>query len=165
MDDKTTRLFREKMRDVQRELGWSQRNDIQCCGVTMAQCHALLEIGTREEISIVELAGMLGVDTSTLSRTVDNMVKGGLVNRLVNPQDRRYVSLLLTERGKAAFHTIETSFNIYLARVFSFIPTEKHGQIVDSLTTLAEALQRCGKTYECCTGDMIDEEGSSQNVR
>ncbi len=94
VDTETIRLFREKVRQVQRELGWSQKNDIQCCGVTMAQCHALLEIGSRDEISIVELAGLLGVDTSTLSRTVDNMVKGGLVDRLLNPQDRRYVSLV-----------------------------------------------------------------------
>jgi DNA-binding MarR family transcriptional regulator len=144
MDTETIRLFREKMRQVQRELGWSQRNDIQCCGVTMAQCHALLEIGGRAEISIVELAGILGVDTSTLSRTVENMVKGGLVNRLLNSQDRRYVSLSLTAQGKAAFRTIESSFNTYLAKVFAFIPVEKHGQIIESLVGLAEAFKRCG---------------------
>ena len=113
MDTDTMRLFREKVRHMQRELGWSQKNDVQCCGVTMAQCHALLEIGSRDEISIVELAGILGVDTSTLSRTVDNMVKGGLVDRLLNPQDRRYVSLSLTERGKAAHRTIDVSFNAF----------------------------------------------------
>ena len=143
-------LFREKVRHMERELGWSQKADVQCCGVTMAQCHALLEIGCRDEVSIVELAGALGVDTSTLSRTIDAMVRSALVNRFLNPQDRRYVSLTLTEQGRAVFHTIETSFNAYVARVFEFIPEEKHAQVMESLILLTSALEQCGRTYPCC---------------
>jgi len=143
-------LFREKVQRMERELGWSQRNDVQCCGVTMAQCHALLEIGCRDEVSIVELAGVLGVDTSTLSRTVDTMVKSGFVNRFLNPQDRRYVALTLTEQGRAVFHTIENSFNAFVARIFDLIPQEKHAQVMESLVLLTSALEQCGKTCGCC---------------
>ncbi len=150
MDAEVIKRFRERVRQVEQQLGWSQRNDIQCCGVTMAQCHALLAIGERKEISIVELAGMLGVDTSNLSRTVDNMVKSGLLNRLFNPQDRRYVSLTLTDEGKKAFDTIEHLFNVYLTRVFEFIPEDKHLQIMESLDMVAGALEQCGKKYRCC---------------
>ena len=49
METETVKRFREQIRKVEKELGWSQRNDIQCCGVTMAQCHALLAVGEREE--------------------------------------------------------------------------------------------------------------------
>jgi DNA-binding MarR family transcriptional regulator len=139
-------LFREKVRRMERELGWSQKNDIQYCGVTMAQCHALLEIGCRDEVSIVELAAALGADTSTLSRTIDTMVRAGFVNRFSNPQDRRYVSLTLTEQGRAVFDTIDDSFNAYVERVFEFIPPEKHAQVMESLFLLTSALEQCGKT-------------------
>src|SRR5208283_6015784 len=116
MDAEMIGLFRDRVRQMQQKLGWSQRNDIQCCGVTMAQCHALLAMGEVKEMSIVELAGILDVNTSNLSRTVDSMVKAGLLNRIPNPQDRRYVSLTLTDVGKKASTTIEHLFNTYLTR-------------------------------------------------
>jgi len=151
MDVEMIRLFRDRVRQVQQKLGWSQRNDIQCCGVTMAQCHALLAMGEAKEMSIVELAGVLDVDTSNLSRTIDGMVKAGLLNRIPNPQDRRYVSLTLTEDGKKAFDTIEHLFNAYLTKVFELIPEDKHRQIMESLDLVTGALERCSKEYQCCS--------------
>jgi DNA-binding MarR family transcriptional regulator len=153
MDAEMIRLFRDRVRQVQQKLGWSQRNDIQCCGVTMAQCHALLAMGEVKEMSIVELAGILDVDTSNLSRTVDSMVKAGLLNRIPNPQDRRYVSLTLTEEGRKAFATIEHLFNGYLTRVFELIPEDKHRQIMESLDLVAGALERCSKECQCCSSE------------
>ena len=153
MDAEMIGLFRDRVRQVQQKLGWSQRNDIQCCGVTMAQCHALLAMGEVKEMSIVELAGILDVDTSNLSRTVDSMVKAGLLNRIPNPQDRRYVSLTLTDVGKKAFTTIEHLFNTYLTRVFELIPEDKHRQIMESLDLVAGALERCSKEYQCCSSE------------
>ena len=153
MDAEVIRLFRERIRQVQQKLGWSQRNDIQCCGVTMAQCHALLAMGGHKEMSIVELAGVLDVDTSNLSRTVDNMVKAGLLNRNVNLQDRRYVTLSLTDEGKKAFDTIERLFNAYLTKVFELIPEKKHRQIIESLELVAGALEQCSKEYQCCPSE------------
>jgi len=153
MDVEGIKLFRERVRQVQQKLGWSQRNDVQCCGVTMAQCHALLAMGGHNEMSIVELAGILDVDTSNLSRTVDTMVKAGLLNRVLNPQDRRYVSLSLTDEGEKAFDTIEHLFNAYLTKVFELIPEDKHRQIMESLDLVAGALERCSKEYQCCQSE------------
>lgn len=145
-------LFSEKLRVIQRELGLSQKNDIQCCGVTMAQCHALIEIGKKDNVSIVELAGVLGVDTSTLSRTIDNLVKAGLVDRVLNPQDRRYVTIALTERGGGVSRTIEDSFNSYITRLFGLIAREKHTQVMESLALIAEAIVKCNRDFPCCVG-------------
>ena len=153
MDGEIIRLFRERIRQVQQKLGWSQRNDIQCCGVTMAQCHALLAMGERKEMSIVEMAGILDVDTSNLSRTVDSLVKAGLFNRVLNSQDRRYVSLSLTDEGKKAFDTIEHLFNAYLTRVFELIPEDKHWQIKESLDLVVSALEQCSKECQCCPSE------------
>jgi DNA-binding MarR family transcriptional regulator len=153
MDGELIRLFRERIRQVQQKMGWSQRNDIQCCGVTMAQCHALLAMGGHKEMSIVELAGILDVDTSNLSRTVDSMVKAGLLNRVLNPQDRRYVTLSLTDEGKKASDTIEQLFNTYLTKVFELIPKDKHRQIMESLELVAGALEKCTKEYQCCPSE------------
>ncbi len=163
MDSETIKRFRERLRKVERELGWSQRNDIQCCGVTMAQCHALVAMGERDETSIVELAGVLGVDTSTLSRTVDNMVKSGLVNRFLNPQDRRYVSLTLTDKGKTALDAIGHLTDAYVTKLFEFIPEEKHLQVIDSLELMGSALEQYGREYGCCGVDSNGKKGAHED--
>jgi DNA-binding MarR family transcriptional regulator len=152
MKEENVKLFREKLREIQRDLGWSQKTDIQCCGITMAQCHALIEIGQRSSVSIVALAGVLGVDTSTLSRTVDNMCKAGLVDRVLNSQDRRYVTLTLTDRGKTVLRTIEESFNGYILKIFQFIEEGKHPQVMESLILIAAAIEKCNSEFPCCAG-------------
>src|SRR5512133_88549 len=96
MDVGTIRNFREKLRQLEREIGWQLKSDTECCGVTLAQCHILLEIGKSGEMSIVDLASTLGLDTSTLSRHVNGMVNIGLVDRVLNARDRRFVSISLT---------------------------------------------------------------------
>jgi DNA-binding MarR family transcriptional regulator len=148
MNAEMIELFRGKLRQLEREVGWSLKNDTQCCGISIAQCHALLEIGKKEEISIVELAESLGLDTSTLSRNIDNMVKAGLVERLSNPNDRRYVALSLTARGKETFNTIEEMNNNYFSQVFQLIPEEKHAQVLEVFTMLADAIKQCKD--QCC---------------
>lgn len=76
------------------------KSDVSCCGVTVAQCHALLEVEKNGEISLVDLAYALGLDNSTLSRTIDSIVQERLVERRANPHDRRHISIALTDKGK-----------------------------------------------------------------
>jgi DNA-binding MarR family transcriptional regulator len=66
----------------------------------MAQCHAVVEIGRAGGISLAELAGLLNLDSSTMSRTVNNLVNSGYVIRELDPKDRRYVTIELTENGR-----------------------------------------------------------------
>jgi len=159
MDGESIRTIRDRLQLIQRRLAWSQKNDVQCCGVTMAQCYALMEIGKRGKASIVELADSVGVDTSTLSRTIDLLYKSGLVDRVLNPQDRRYVALSLTQRGSDVFRMIDDSFNSYLARVFGLIEKEKHPQVIESLEVIASAIERCNDEFPCCTVSGPEKEG------
>jgi DNA-binding MarR family transcriptional regulator len=149
MDNGNIQYFREKLRQLERQLGWVLKNDVQCCGISMAQCHALIEIGKKDQISIVELAAILGLDTSTLSRTIDNMVKTDLVNRLLNPEDRRYVALTLTEKGRKTYDFIEKSSNTFVDMLFARIPPEKHSQVIESFQLLVDAAQECSQICDC----------------
>ena len=149
-------LFREMMRRLQREAGWQMKSDASCCGVTVAQCHALLEVEKNGEISLVDLADRLGLDNSTLSRTVDSMVQEKLVERRANPHDRRYISIILTERGKEICNGINQTFNRYYSGVLDLVPEGKRSQVMESVNLLAAALQfynqqECSR-QNCCEG-------------
>ena len=62
----------------ERKLGVLEDGEMACCGISMAQCHALVEIGRAGSISLVELAKLLDLDNSTMSRTVNNLVNSKL---------------------------------------------------------------------------------------
>lgn len=146
-------MFREKLRQVERQMVGQLKDETVCCGVTLSQCHIIMEIGKRNETSLVDLAAVLGVDTSTLSRNINGMVNIGLVNREVNPEDRRYVSVTLTEQGRKVYQFINDECNSFYMKIFSYIPEDKHEQVMESFVLFADAMVRVqgmGVTCNCC---------------
>lgn len=140
------RQLREIIRMLERKLGILEESEFSCCGVTMAQCHALVEIGRAGSISLNELAGLLNLENSTMSRTVNNLVTNGIAERNIDPQDRRYVTIALTKTGYKLYKSIEEGMNGYFEKVYGAIPEEKRQQVMESLEVLVEAIAKT----DCC---------------
>ncbi|KGK85838.1 MarR family transcriptional regulator [Desulfosporosinus sp. HMP52] len=132
--------LREMIRLLERKLGVLEDNQYSCCGISMAQCHALVEIGRIKDISLNELAEQLNLENSTMSRTVNNLVTNELVKREIDPQDRRYVTISLSENGDKLFKGIEEEMNQYFTKVYNSIPEDKKQQVLESLQILLEAV-------------------------
>jgi DNA-binding MarR family transcriptional regulator len=138
--------LRELVRILVRSLGMLEKSDASCCGVTITQCHAIVEIGRKGKISLIDLADLLDVDKSTMSRTVNNLVETGLALRDMDTDNRRYIVIQLTEDGQNVFQSIEKSMETYYKDIFSSIPEDKRGQVMESLALLTEA----AKNSKCC---------------
>src|SRR6202789_3200192 len=69
-------------------------------GLNLARHRALSVVSTLEPCTMSELAEFTAVDRTTLTRTVDQLVDGGLVRRTTPREDRRQVVLTLTDAGK-----------------------------------------------------------------
>jgi DNA-binding MarR family transcriptional regulator len=95
------RLFRKGLRELEREVELALAGQSGCCGVTPAQCHLLLAVEEAGEISVGELAGALELDSSTLSRSVDSLVKAALLVRKEDAENRRRQLVSLSAGGKA----------------------------------------------------------------
>jgi DNA-binding MarR family transcriptional regulator len=149
MKDTNVQLLKEKFRQLERSLTRELLNQTECCGLTIPQRHVLLEVGRRKEVTLVDLSAALGLDTSTLSRTVNSVVTSGLVSRILNPKDRRYVLISLTKRGKAIFATIERSSDDFYRRVFRSLPEKKERQVVESLVLLVDELGKFREAQSC----------------
>lgn len=135
-----SKQLREKIRILERKLGVLQDAEYSCCNISMAQCHALVEIGRAGSISLSELAELLNLENSTMSRTVNNLVNSGLVEREIDPKDRRYVSIKLTQSGMKVFEGIEKNMDLYFQKVLESISSDKQKQVVKSLQILIEAI-------------------------
>lgn len=141
MINKGTENLRELIRILVRNLGVLEKSDATCCGVTIAQCHAIVEIGRMKKISLVDLADLLGLDKSTMSRTINNLVERGLAVRDLDAENRRYVTIQLTNSGMHVFKNIEESMDKYYKRIFSSIPEDKRSQVIESLKLLTSAVK------------------------
>lgn len=110
------RSFRKTLREFER---LSTLQDNSCCqGISLPQCHVVLEVEELSKTSIGELAKKLGLDKSTLSRTVDTLVKSGDVKREEDPEDRRYAMIALTAKGQGLSGGINTENDRYFQQVF-----------------------------------------------
>jgi len=145
-NDKVIAELRELIRLLVRHLGLLEKSEASCCGISLAQCHAIIEIGRACEISLNELAEILGLDNSTMSRTVNNLVEKDYVLRETDANDRRYVKIKLTEKGHKLYSSIESSMNNYYKDIMDSIPEEKRSQVIESLRLLDNAI----KGKKCC---------------
>ena len=162
MDTEKIRLLREKLRLLERESNDRFRSDSGCCGLTLGQCHTLLEVGNKGEISLVELALNLGLDTSTLSRTINGLVFLGLVNRLANEKDRRYIAISLTGQGRKIFNEIEKIFNDYFSGVLKLIPVKQREAVVESISLFSDALRKYNDSAGCCREEQPPAKGEKR---
>lgn len=146
MENKESHYLRELIRVLVRNLGILEESEATCCGTTVSQCHAIVEIGRAKDISLNELSELLTLDKSTMSRTINKLVDSGLVIRELYPEDRRYVSIKLTYEGIKIFNNIESSMEQYYQSILTRIPEEKRDQVLESLQLIINA----AKQSKCC---------------
>jgi DNA-binding MarR family transcriptional regulator len=153
MESSEIRSFRKILRQFERLLNSQLKH---CCsGVTLAQCHALLEIEEAGEATLIQLSKNLGLDKSTLSRTIDGLVRIDLVNRVTHPSDRRFMLLTLTPRGKKTCADINRANDEYYGHVFQTIPEEKHGEVITYFRMLVQAMNsnESKACIRCCNSE------------
>jgi DNA-binding MarR family transcriptional regulator len=132
----------EKLRILMRESYDVFDDQHKGCDLTYSQCHTLIEIGAKGDVSLVDLASSLGLDTSTMSRTIQSLVVLGLVTRTANEKDRRYVNISLSKQGRKVYETIGILYYEFMAKVFSRIPAQKHETVLESIGLFADAMKQ-----------------------
>lgn len=144
--------LREVFRFFERELSF-QNSESCCSGISLAQCHTLLEIEKNSKITVSELAGKLSLDKSTVSRTVDGLVNSQLVSRSIPSENRRVALISLTGIGKQACSAINITNDNYLREVLSdFSESEQEeflrlfAKLTGEMAAYREAMQSSGKS-------------------
>ena len=97
------RKFREILNLAYQRFNALQRGEKRCFGVTMSQCVALETLHREGPMPVRELSQRLGLDTSTVTRLVDVLVRDGMAQRARDEAgDRRRVFVSLSETGLRA---------------------------------------------------------------
>jgi DNA-binding MarR family transcriptional regulator len=137
MHKKEIRAFRRDLRSFSRIL--AQQIEV-CCrsDVTPAQCHALLALEESGSLPNGELAALLQVDASTLSRTIDQLDLKGLVVRQPHPTDRRATLLELSDRGGQVATAIHESADALYRGILGEIPVDRRRDVLQRFAQLVE---------------------------
>lgn len=107
-------------------------------GITQSVGYLLINIDEIEGTTVSEVAGLLGLKSTSLSRMLNNLQQDGLIYRESHLTDKRSVKLYLTEKGKEKRHlarVVVKKFNDYLNEHFT---EEDKSQLINSLKTINE---------------------------
>lgn len=69
-------------------------------GISPVQSAVLFLLAEGDGRTLGEMAALVGVDNSALTRLADRMEKAGLITRQTNPGDRRATQVFITDKGR-----------------------------------------------------------------
>jgi DNA-binding MarR family transcriptional regulator len=122
-------------------------------GVTSSQGGTLLALPLKDTLKMNELSTIVGVDNSTMTRMVDQLVDKGLVFRKVDEKDRRLVCIGLTASGQKLHRELGNALRDFYSDSLGEIREEERAVILQSLERLSSAMAKgvdnCCKKY--CT--------------
>jgi DNA-binding MarR family transcriptional regulator len=86
---------------VARSFALELADELRRHGIGIGQWAVLLFLWAEDGMSQAELSRVVAIEPPTMVRTVDRMVRDGLVTRRPDPADRRISRIYLTDRGRA----------------------------------------------------------------
>lgn len=113
--------------------------------LTAAQTQALFEVARRPGCHVTDLARTFGVTRPAVTHLIDRLARKGLLQRDVDPDDRRACLLTLTARGARLVGELETLQLDALEGVLSRLSAPARRRAVDALESLVDAAAPAGR--------------------
>jgi DNA-binding MarR family transcriptional regulator len=128
------------LREVARLHVRAQRELVQCCDTTVAQCHILTELQRTGPLPITELGRRLALHKGWISRGVASLVDEGLLTRSSGQEDGRVVVVALSASGARRVQELNRRLDAQVGRVLTRIPSPERRQVASALRLLRDAL-------------------------
>jgi DNA-binding MarR family transcriptional regulator len=101
--------------------------------VTVPQLRVLVILSVHERLNLSGVADRLGVNASNASRTCDQLVRRGLVDRQEDPHDRRHLSLALARPGRRLLDDVMKRREVILAGVVATMKPQDQRDLMAAL--------------------------------
>jgi DNA-binding MarR family transcriptional regulator len=144
------RRLREAIRALVRRFSISERADVACCGMTVAQAATLETLRTEGPMRLGDLGVRLGIAPSTLTRNLVRLEERGLVKRIPERGDGRAFRAMLTAAGNRVAGDVLRQDEAFAASVIDRLPARKRSASLDGLEELLVAVREA--TESCCPG-------------
>lgn len=112
--------------------------ELEDLGLSHGEVNALAQLEPGAVRTIAELQAATGQRASTLTGVLDRLERRGLVQRRLNPRDRRSFTVTLTDTGAAAAKRVDQTFRDMEGRVLRAVSQRSAKGFFDVLRALDE---------------------------
>lgn len=110
-------------------------------GMRIGQYQVLRALWETDGLTPRQLAERTAVEMPTVTRTVQRMIRDGLVRREANPKDARSVRILLTELGRELQAEVERTLSREMAVALEGVGNSEQTQLIRLLGQIQENLR------------------------
>jgi DNA-binding MarR family transcriptional regulator len=130
-------------------------------GLSVPQYRVLVLLEAHPYASLSAVADNLGLGLPATSRLVTGLVSKGLVSRCVCADNRRQVSLELTETGRVAMNANRADTLDRLTREIAHLSDEQRATVIESMRLLKDVFGSHGVAEAARTGGLMPKSLSS----
>lgn len=132
--------IRAASRLMVRELGFMQAT-LAATDYPPSAVHAILEMGAQGRMAASQLAQVLGLEKSSVSRMVRKLVEAGELKEAADGEDGRVKQLALTAKGRRTLAAIEAFGRQQVAAALDRMQAPQQQAVSQGLALYAQALQ------------------------
>jgi MarR family transcriptional regulator, organic hydroperoxide resistance regulator len=125
-----------------------ERDEIKTYGFTASQCYTILELYKSGSLTMNELSEKMNLNSSTMTRILDNLVRDKYISRAKEEFDRRIVVVSLTDTGKKVANDLDITVKDYYKKIIENIPEGQVEDVLKSVNILQKAFEKSNPN--CC---------------
>jgi DNA-binding MarR family transcriptional regulator len=110
--------------------------------VSVPQFRTLAYLNRHEGTSLSDVAEHIGLTLPSMSALVDSIVMKGLVIRQTHPEDRRRMTLTLTERGRATLRVAHEAAASYLEEKIGQLSATERATVIEAMQVLKRIFRK-----------------------
>lgn len=124
----------------------------------------LLTVTHDEPPTQAALAAHLGIDRTVLTYVLDDLVEAGLLERQVDPADRRVRRLAATATGRTLIADLETRVGAAERQILTGLTDAEQRALRSGLERAAAAIHRGDPGHDACSvaADLLTESSSAR---
>lgn len=126
-------------------MGLAFRPIVEENGLTMMQTRILMEITQCEHPTVGSLGSVIGLSSGNASAMCKKLEKAGLIKRIRDPEDERYVILTLTAAGKETITKIEGALDNKYRTFFESKTEDEFREITLKMKNISSFIQEMSK--------------------
>ncbi len=111
-------------------------------GITFAQMRVLWSLDQKEPLTPGEIAGRLGISSSTATGLIDRLDEAGYLRRCHSEVDRRQVQLRLKSRGRRLLRDFRRYHQDRLGRLLGSLKRRDVRRMAEALRVLNDVIGR-----------------------
>ena len=138
----------DMMKRLVRNFQLFERDQVKTLGFTMSQCYCLLELLEHSGLTMQELSERMNLNSSTMTRVVDKLVRDKYIERSRSEEDRRIVIVNLTQSGLESAKGCNKAIKAYYEKITKNLPKDRVDEVLESVALLMDAFELANPN--CC---------------